>query len=57
MTHSLSVMTLQWIARELSILRHRIDLANEKGRRAEYPSEYTLISDCVLLLENQFYTL
>ncbi|KAH9623263.1 hypothetical protein KSS87_023119 [Heliosperma pusillum] len=25
------------IARELSILKHRIDLANEKGRRAEYP--------------------
>lgn len=28
-------ITKHWITRELSILRNRIDLANEKGRRAE----------------------
>lgn len=28
-------ITKHWIARELSTLKHRIDLANEKGRRAE----------------------
>jgi hypothetical protein len=28
---------LQWISREIELLRNRIDLANEKGWRREYP--------------------
>ncbi|RHN68056.1 putative chromatin regulator PHD family [Medicago truncatula] len=30
-------ITKHWISREMALLQHRIDLANEKGRRREYP--------------------
>uniref|UniRef100_A0A803L4W9 Uncharacterized protein n=1 Tax=Chenopodium quinoa TaxID=63459 RepID=A0A803L4W9_CHEQI len=39
-------ITKYWISRELSILKNRIDLANEKGRRQEYPLEVIISPIC-----------
>ncbi|GMG99845.1 hypothetical protein Nepgr_001685 [Nepenthes gracilis] len=35
-------ITKHWITNELDFLKHRIDLANEKGWRSKYPSQHSV---------------
>lgn len=42
----------QWIPRELALLQNRIDQANEKGWRREYPFMIYMLNFCLRLVDN-----